>query len=124
MKKIFRYLASKLRLSRGCDAPLKAANAIEQEDNQGDTELACAVIERIQDVYNYMSYGMSPDAFPSDKPFYFLILDRPLTWSELAFIKTYHFEARSSIQEYYLDKDRKATYYFHSLHSLYFKRKL
>lgn len=123
MKKILRYLAAKLRLSAGCDAPLKAANAIEQEDNQGDTELACAVVERIQDVYNSMSYGMSPDAFPSDKPFCFLILDRPLTLTEQAFIRTYHFEAKSSVPHQYLDGQRKATYYFHSLHSLYFKRK-
>jgi hypothetical protein len=121
MRKFLRYLASFLRLNVGCDAPLKATNSIEQED-PGDTELACEVIEQIQDVYNSMSYGISPDAFPSDKPFCLLILDRPLTWNEEQFIRTYHFDPKPSRPIYF--NEGTTTYYFHSLHSLYFKRKL
>ncbi len=123
MKKFFRYLAAKLRLNTGCDASLKDGKTIEQEqDPQGDTELACAVVERIQDVYNSMSYGLPPDGIPSDKPFCFLMLDRPLTWEEQTFNRTYHFEAKCKEENIW--GDGRTAYFFHSLHSLYFKRKL
>lgn len=121
MRKILRYLAAKLRFRSGCDAPFKDTNAMEQD--HGDSDLAIAVIERLQDTYNSLSYGISAHCIPPDKPFCSLIFDRPLTRKEIGFISTYHFEARS-IPYQYLNEGKGAAYYFHSLHSLYLKRKL
>lgn len=124
MKKVlfrfFLYLARKLRLSTGCDAPFKTANAIEPD--LGDSELAVAIVEILLDRYNDLTRGKTPFAVPSTDAFHFLILDRPLTRVEIAFIATYHFEARCSTL--YPDPGHRTTYYFYSLHSLYYKRKL